>query len=423
MSGRNGSGIAGQVDETDARPIDRAVAGAREYLHLPDPTPYFFAAAVAVTTALSGPPLWGLLVGASSTGKTESIDALQDVADERVDRVTEAALLAWSKGKKPTPTGILSRHPERVFFTIADLSTVLAMVRDKRAELFAALRRVYDGRYVREVGQATEPLVWEGKATALAAVTPAIDDYGAHEDALGVRWLYLRLHDLAPADRRIAAAKARHHNTAATVRQRATARKLLGEAVCGARDLVSNVELTPPLEEALQDTAEAAAFGRAAVQRSPGGRREIIGIPSLEGPGRISGQLAQLARGLLALGLTDTDAASVCRRAALDSMPQPRRRVLDVLVTASSPTSGRGIARAAAVHPQVATRALEDLFAIGVVEEVIGDDAADEHPAGRPRYWSLAEEGTEVIRRVMALPDRHQASPHCSLLSQQGERG
>src|SRR5215208_1345396 len=51
------------------------------YVHLEDPGHVWFALAVAVSAALDGDPLWGMLIGPSSSGKTEAIRALDGLAE------------------------------------------------------------------------------------------------------------------------------------------------------------------------------------------------------------------------------------------------------------------------------------------------------------------------------------------------------
>lgn len=83
---------------------EQAVEALRRYCHVPDADHALFALAVATVADRDGPPLWGLIVGPPSCGKTEVIRALDDVADGRLDEVTAAGLLSWTGGKRPRPT-------------------------------------------------------------------------------------------------------------------------------------------------------------------------------------------------------------------------------------------------------------------------------------------------------------------------------
>jgi hypothetical protein len=51
-----------------------------KYVLLEDVAQYLFALAVAVSTYLEGDPLWGMIVGAASGGKTEAVKLVDDVA-------------------------------------------------------------------------------------------------------------------------------------------------------------------------------------------------------------------------------------------------------------------------------------------------------------------------------------------------------
>lgn len=111
---------------------------------------------------------------------------VKDLADERVDELTAAALLSWTKGKQPRETGILTRIGRQGFVTVNDFSTVLAgSDHGGRDQLFSLLRVAYDGSVTRDLGNAPRALRWEGRLTILAACTPAIDHYSSHADALG----------------------------------------------------------------------------------------------------------------------------------------------------------------------------------------------------------------------------------------------
>ncbi len=56
--------------------------------------------AVAVTSELDDEPLWLQIVGGPSSGKSEAIAMLREIADGRIGEVTVAGLLGWSGTKK-----------------------------------------------------------------------------------------------------------------------------------------------------------------------------------------------------------------------------------------------------------------------------------------------------------------------------------
>jgi ribosomal protein S18 acetylase RimI-like enzyme len=374
------------------------------YVHLDDPGHVWFALAVATSAALDGDPLWGMLIGPSSSGKTEAIRALDTLA-EPIDEITAPALLSWTHGRKPQPTGVLTRIGERGLVTVGDFSTVLATSdRGGRDQLFALLRRVYDGQVTRDLGNAAVPLRWSGRLTLLAACTPAIDNYSSHADQLGPRWLYYRLSSGSSSAKRATSRKARLR-PGDLARLRGQAAQLAGRLVAGAQDKAAGVRLSEQAAERLDDLAIVCCFGRAVVPRNAYGRREIEGLAIVEEPPRLVGQLLLLARGLLALGLVETAVVGLCRRAALDSIPQVRRRLLHALAE-DDEVSVSEAARRVGCDRRVARMGLEELAAIGLATCPALDDEDQEELEVAPGRWSahpwrLAGPDQRLVRAVL----------------------
>jgi hypothetical protein len=390
-------------------PVGKLLDLLATYVHLDDPGHVWFALAVAVSAALDGDPLWGMLIGPSSSGKTEAIRALDTLA-EPVDELTAPALLSWTHGKQPHPTGVLPRIGSRGLVTVGDFSTVLATSdRGGRDQLFALLRRVYDGQVTRDLGNAPVPLRWSGRLTLLAACTPAIDNYASHADQLGPRWLYYRLAAATSQAKRATSRKARlRAGELASFRRQAA--ELAGRLVAAARHQATSVQLSPAGAERLDDLAILCCYGRAVVPRNAYGRREIDGLAIVEEPPRLVTQLVLLARGLLALGLGERAAVGLCRRAALDSMPAVRRRLLGVLAAEVEVTVSEA-ARRVGCHRHVARTALEELAAIGLAAcPGLDDHPDDPELAGRwaTHPWRLAGPDQQLVRAVVAAPAWHQ---------------
>jgi len=383
--------IAKHIPPPPGPNLARLLELAAEYLYLGNGDSHIrFAVAVAVSSALDGDPLWGQIVGAPSGGKTEAIDLLNDVVQDHVDDLTGPALLSWSKGKNPRPTGILSRNASRSFVTIGDFSTVLATSdRGGRDQLFALLRRAYDGSVSRDVGN-MEPLRWTGRLTLLAGVTPAIDNYTSHTDALGPRWLYCRLPESDSESKRAAARKRR--NSVDFKQRQKDAAAYAAELVREARGLVRAIDLSDEVYEAIEDAAIVTCYGRADVPRNPYGRREVEGLPTIEEPPRLVHQLEALAKSLKALGEPDEFATAICRQCALDTIPRPRMAALAELSLGEELTVAE-LHRRTGLHKHVARRTAEDLQVVGLAACPVEEESEfDEPQHGVPRPWRLAGE-------------------------------
>jgi hypothetical protein len=302
-----------------------------------------------------------------------------------IDDLTASALMSWTKGKDPQPTGVLYRVPDPGVVTIGDFSTVLATSnKGQKDQLFAMLRRVYDGAISRDLGTAKKQLRWHGRLTILAACTPIIDEYASHADSLGPRWLYYRLPSRSTEAKRLQARAARIPATEGRNRAAAQTEALVAVAVERAKGLG---DVPDRIADFLHDIAIVCCYGRAAVPRTGYGRREITGLATAEEPARLNKQLTQLVRALLALGASTERAVSIARRAALDSIPQTRRRCLELLATGLE-MSVSEMAREIGCDRKVARFALEELAAAGVMNWPDNYDAEEEGTARDENHWA-----------------------------------
>jgi len=175
------------------------------------------------------------------------------------------------------------------------------------------------------------------------------------------------------------------------------------------------VELDDDARAALADVAVAVCYARGAVPRDGYGRREVIGVPVVEEPYRLVDQLRTLTRSCIALGLDPDAAVALARRAGLATVPEARRKVLDVLA-AGEPLGVAQTARRAGVHHHVARVALEDLHELGLTRCPV-EDAADDLAAlgNAPRDWQLtAEDGdlaAAVLRAAAAWHEKGEPTP------------
>jgi hypothetical protein len=376
----------------------------RTWQHLPDPTHVIATLATAATRNADGEPCWLLMVASPSSGKTETARLLDDVADARLNEVTAAGLLSWSKGKTVKASGILTRIGEQALVTFGDLSSLLATSdRGGRDQVFSLLRRAYDGHATRDIAPPgrtdnDERLSWSGRLTVVACVTGAIDRYAAHADQLGPRWVDIRIPERSTEEKRQASQLARRSDLST---YRASARKNVAELL--AQLPVELPDLPDDISDEIEDAALVTAWGRGAVPPNGYGRREIEDVAVVEEPMRLIQQLRGIARGVLALGLAAPAAAAIARRVALDSMPATRHAVLAALSTGEV-LSTAGCARAARLDRKVARMALEELAVIGVVENDRSDEEDD--PVGVVN-WRLSGHDGAVVAAVF---EAHRAS-------------
>jgi hypothetical protein len=353
-------------------------------------------ACYAANMHLPDDPVWLGLISGSSTGKTETAQALR-----RAPRVVvastlsgEAALLSGTPAKDWAPGatgGLLRRLEPRGVLVLKDFTSVIAMQRDKRGQVLAALREVYDGYWYRDIGgEGGARLEWHGKLGMVMCSTGAYDRAHAVISELGDRFALVRLEDDDPEAGMLAALDG--------AAQKAEARDLLADAVAG---LLGHDPEHPPLEPDPTDKQHIAALAdlvtlaRSPVARDYRGEVELI-LPR-EGPYRFGGELYALWRGCGLLGLDREQAWEVARRVARDSMPRLRWRVIAALAEGVELTTGQVTQQV--WHPKQTTRrTLEDLVAHRVAER-----RSHEELGTREDFWRLAERPGEVARFLAGI--------------------
>jgi hypothetical protein len=348
--------------------VTELVSAFRRWLHLPDPGALLVAVAAVMANRGPGDPVWLLLVGPASGGKTEMLAPLVGLADVHpVATLTEPALLSGTPKREQglgAKGGLLREVGDYGILLCKDFGSVLSMHREARAAVLAALREVYDGAWTRHLGtDGGRTLHWSGKVGLLAGCTSAIDSHHAVMGTLGERFLLYRL---PPVDADAQARRALSH-----VGREAAMRAELAEAVRNVLDAADHDRLTIPASdvdaERLVAVSTLAVRCRSAVERDSYSR-EVQLIPDAEAPGRLALVLLRLRNGLAAIGVDDSTAWALVTKAALDSMPALRRQVLELLAHSTTSLTTTDIAEWAGYPTTTTRRALEDLAAHGVIE-------------------------------------------------------
>ena len=277
-----------------------------------------------------------------------------------VDELTPKTLIS---GQLPdplnpstTPASLLHRIGRDGIMVIADFSTILAMKPDHKAAVLAQFRRVFDGQYKRELGTGSHvPPEWKGRLTIVAAVTPAIDSHQSVFQSLGERFVIVRW----PRADGVQAA------VCAVTQDREAVKSELKEAIHRLLEGLPTVEPSLPEEilRKLASLSEIAVRGRTHVQRD--NNKAIVQFPEAESPTRLAQQLAELSKGSALLDgriIVNEHDYQIARRAAFDSMPPVRCKVLQALI------AGQNL-NTLAIPNSTRTYALQDLKALALLEE------------------------------------------------------
>lgn len=346
--------------------------------------------AVLATVAverLGGDPLWLLLISGSGNAKTETVQALDGVGAIITSTISSAgALLSATPKRERTQQatgGLLRKIEPRGVLVVKDVTSILSMPGESRAEVLAALREVYDGRWSRNVGtDGGLTLEWAGRAALVGAVTTAWDKAHASIASMGDRFVLVRMDSTTG---RLTAGRKAIGNTGSEN----TMRTELAEAVAGvlAGMTAEAVAVTDEETDILLRAADLVTLARTGVEYDY--RGDVIDAHAPEMPTRFAKQLAQVVRGGVALGMGRGEALRLAIRCARDSMPPLRLAIVDDLV--KHPHSSTAEIRKRLGKPRATVdRQLQALHMLGVLE----CDEEDVTWAGKEAtrwYYQLAE--------------------------------
>ena len=351
-----------------------------QYLHLDDPWVIDVALATIVANAMPGDPLWLLLVNPSSTGKTEFVQLFDQVTwCEWLAEITENTFLSGLKetaenpdgkkdhSKKNTHYSLLHRWtdpalrgalPPVLVILIQDFTGLITQNKQKRDAIFGQLRQIYDGRFVKSTGMGDD-LVWRGYLGCFGAVTPAIDTVVELNTTLGERFILYR------PRRRDSQAEAEKLMTRKQTRgwREAIARKAATIVeTCVAQ--TSGIQVRTRWQQRVIALAQFIAHGRTMVSRD-GYTKDVKYFPEPEGPGRLTGQLSKLLRGLCVVRGRRSPSEvemQILAKVARDSLPALRLKVLEAIWKADW-TACTAIPKTTFRH------IVEDLQMLGIVEK------------------------------------------------------
>jgi hypothetical protein len=312
---------------------------------------------------LPGAPVWPMIVAPPGSMKTELLSALDGLPNvHMIDKMTPNSFISgqFDDGNKPKRKGepsLLHRIGSSGILAYSDFSTVTSMKSDDRASVLADMRRIYDGRLRKEYGTSDDPKSheWKGRITFLVAATPDVDGNYSIFQTLGERFVMVRFSRPGGIG---AALCAMNQDSARAREELRSAVHLLIRGIPN-----TNPQISEELQGRIAALAEFAVRGRTHVPRN-GYSKKIEYVPEPEAATRLAQQLQQLAKGSALLSGREVVAEAdfrLVQRAAFDSIPASRWRVLRALIEGKRPMD-------AGLPPSTLCYAREDLQAHGLLE-------------------------------------------------------
>lgn len=329
------------------------------------------------------PPVWLQIMGPPGSGKTAiGIDPLSSLAN--VYPVSSLSINSFLSGfgenngvlkkfKKYSEQGLDSKY--QGVLTFPDLTTTLFSEDPlTRMKIVGQMRRIYDGRFDKDVGNKNKSITWQGKTTCIAATTPETEDFWLTNQEMGERWIKIRwmTDNVDPEHYALAAIKQSGHEERIKNQLNNYIRNLIQKGLDHPGVDESNLSQHYPLLSSLANFVEVC---RTTVRRERRGNKfPIIGLGTQQTPTRVAKNLISLVRASTSLsGSTEVTKEEIrlVARVAIDNIPPKRYLVVKNLKNLYPYLPTKYELMRLLLFPRTTFyRLIEDLVYLGIIEEV-----------------------------------------------------
>lgn len=341
----------------------------KEHIVIEDFEPLEIAIATYIANHFSSDPLWLFIIAPSSSAKTEIILTLSKMDD--IHFLSDLTDKTLASGFKEGGHSLLNRLNNKII-CMKDFTTVLSMRQERQSEILAQLREIYDGKFDKEWGNGAK-INWQGKIGFIAGVTPVIDQTYATYQALGERFIQVRMN----AVDEMKCAKMAMENSEKESNHRQEIAGLMKELLEGILTALVMPEIDTTTYDRLAALATICVRARTAIKRDRYSR-EFDYVPEPEAPPRLAKQLALLARGLAVLRgrqIVNQEDFKTVYRVAIDCLPRNRAKLLTFLMNGRQKLNASTAMKELRLSGNVVYRSLEEMVALDLLKKEGRKDA------------------------------------------------
>lgn len=305
--------------------------------------------AAARSRVTQGEPLWVIVIGAPSSGKTERLRCVANAMMREdvmvLDKLTPASFITGARDDEGTYRDLLPDLDKRLL-VIGDLSPLLSMDAAGRDSIMGDLRTIYDGSFSRNLSK-RGVVRYDSRVTIAAACTPAWESYHSVIGVLGQRFLIVRVPAKDPEQPK------------ESFDERKTKVSRLSSIIKDYLDGAGSLK-TLTGEDGWHDRVWASSEWLARIRGNVprDSFKMVMSEPIIESPYRVYRQLSILAA---------SGGPELAERVARDSGPRLRVRVADAVAKGERTIDGVCAVTGLARSP--VERTLEDLVMLGVMRE------------------------------------------------------
>lgn len=363
--------------------------------------------AVTLGGKMPGDPIWLMIIGGSSSGKSELINIVGEIKFVyQVSNLTENSFLSGA-GTQGDDHSLLHQIGTTGVIVMKDFTSILSMRDDKKDIILGQMREIFDGYITKKSGNRKAVDEWRGKLNFIGGVTDTIYSATEKSSAMGPRFINYVMPDL-DREQRLKMLRAASNNANDIKEKRAAIQVMV-------HDFIEEKILTIPekltriegeFNETLMVLSDFVALARTPTERNYKGILNLINSPEMAP--RIYGQFYKLAQYFIYLNdgtvLTEEHKKLIVKL-CLDSLPKQRRLTLKQLASYDYVTP-KGLGHALRYPTQTTRTWLEDLNALGVCERMSGTFNTADSFVINPEYRSIMLQYDQITRNAGGLDSK-----------------
>ena len=362
-------------------------------------------ASIIATRLKIGNPVWLIIIGASSGGKSQMLRPLA-LTDEkfihRIDDLTENTFLSGIKSKEGE-VSLLNRIGSRGIIVISDLTVLFSKQAESRAVILSQFRMVYDGEMTKFSGNSSKPISWKGSLGVLAGSTPSIYQHFEEVADMGERFIYYRMKEFDPYKATHLALTRKSFGKDLDDKLSSLYEQYIKEVVKSYDD--EDIELSEEVNNRIIEVSMFAEKVRTVAHKDRW-KDTIDRKPTPAMPMRVALQLVSIAKALAIIQKHETGKNTLTEQnlSILDwcgysLANEEKRHVLKVIASVAfdKTTTTSTIADIVGLSTSVIGTVLQNLSAVGVLTRT-GD--------GSNLYWAFKnEKDYNIVRRIEHITD------------------